>query len=91
MVVSAFRLETITSSGKDFLAVAQLAGHGPAMEQLLRSVEECVPICIKASHSRFPPAVSSTPEVLHKGAPGEIKLSKSEPEPQRTAAPVQFG
>ena len=44
-------------------------------------VEDCVPICIKTSHSRSRPALFTTLEAVHKGAPGEIKASQIEREP----------
>ena len=47
----------------------------------LRPVEECAPSCMKASHSRSCPAMSTTLEAVHKGVPGEIKMSQIEQEP----------
>ena len=44
-------------------------------------LEDCVPICIKASRSRSRPAISTTLEAVHQGAPVEIKLSQLEREP----------
>ena len=48
--------------------------HLRYLEQIL-PVEECVPICVKSSHLRSRPAISTTLEAVHKVAPGQIKSS----------------
>ena len=52
------------------------AGASEATPELILLDEECVPICIKATHSPSRPAISNTLEAAHKGVPGEIKASQ---------------